>query len=79
MAKALGVFVLAILIPLALITSALAASVEEFYRGKQFNSSSVAPRVEAMIRTPGLSRAISPNTFQVNPPLSSKTCLEPLC
>src|SRR5262244_3744067 len=34
MAKALGVFVLAILIPLALITSALAASVEEFYRGK---------------------------------------------
>src|SRR5262249_7947901 len=34
MAKALGVFVLAILIPLALITSALAASVEEVYRGK---------------------------------------------
>ena len=34
MAKALGVFVLPILIPVALITSALGASVEEFYKGK---------------------------------------------
>ena len=34
MAKALGVFFLPILISVALITSALAASVEEFYKGK---------------------------------------------
>src|SRR5262245_3174506 len=34
MAKALGVFVLPILIPVALITSAFGASVEDFYKGK---------------------------------------------
>src|SRR5262245_66441863 len=34
MANALGVFVLPILIPVALITSALGASVEEVYKGK---------------------------------------------
>src|SRR5688500_19688924 len=48
-------------------------------RAKQFNSSSVVPPVEVMIRTPGLSPATSLNTFPANPPLWFRICPERRC
>ncbi len=78
MAKALGLFLLPILISILLV-SARAASVEDFYNGKTIQfivGGSAGGGYDAYTR---LIRATSRNTFRANRPLSFKICLERPC